>query len=134
MTAKFRAVVCVVMLWFSGVAAAQSAAEIRAYIEQYKQLALDQENYPEVLRLYEEASAAGYHAGNAAEMRPFIKAAAYTGDWDQALAWSESANGIRPDQTSAYFGKLWEILERETPASEGKTDAGNKAKSLFAVK
>ena len=63
-------------------------------------------------------------------MRPFIKAAAFSGDWARALNWTEEANSIRPDQTTAYFGNLWKILERDAPDSENKTDAVEKADSF----
>ena len=97
-------------------------------------LAFDQGDYGKVLSLYEEAQAHGYHFGNATEMRPFIKAAAFSGDWEQALSWSESANGIRPDRTSPYFGLLWEILDRDAPDSEGKAAAVERAADLFPLK
>ena len=96
-------------------------------------LALDKEDYAEALRLYDEASANGYHAGNALEMRPFIKAAAFSGDWEKALEWSENANSVRPDQTTAYFRNLWKILDRDVPDSDEKAAAVADAGALFAV-
>ena len=96
-------------------------------------LALDKEEYAEALRLYDEAAANGYHPGTALEMRPFIKAAAFSGDWEKALDWSETANSVRPDQTTAYFRNLWKIIERDTPDSEGKTAAVTDAETLFAA-
>ncbi len=96
-------------------------------------LALDKEDHAEALRLYEEASANGYHAGNALEMRPFIKAAAFSGDWEKALEWSETANSVRPDQTTAYFRNLWKILDRDVPDSDEKAAAVAEAETLFAA-
>ncbi len=96
-------------------------------------LAYDMEDYDTVLRLYDEAAAKGLKWENAVEMRPFIKAAAAAGDWDKALEWTETANAVRPDQTTAYFNNLWTILERDVPDSDAKKAAMEKARTLFGT-
>ena len=94
-------------------------------------LAFDRQEYSEALRLYDEAAANGISVGNATEMRPFIKSAAFSGDWNKALDWSVTANNVKPEQTTGYFANLWRILERDVPNSPGKTDAITKAHELF---
>ena len=94
-------------------------------------LAFDRQDYAEALRLFDEAAANGISIGNATEMRPFIKSAAFSGDWDKALDWSATANNVKPDQTSGYFAKLWHILERDIPDSPEKSDAMTKAYEIF---
>lgn len=75
--------------------------------------ALDMGNYETVLSLYREAEAKGLTPGNPTEMRPFIKAAAMTGDLEQAHAWTESAAAKDPENVRPYFDGLWEIIERQ---------------------
>ena len=70
-------------------------------------LAFDQQNYGEALRLYDEAAANGIKTGNPSEMRPFIKSAAFAGEWEKALHWTEEANRKDPSRTGAYFENLW---------------------------
>lgn len=94
-------------------------------------LAFDRQEYSEALRLYDEAAANGISMGNATEMRPFIKSAAFSGDWDKALDWSVTANNVRPEQTTGYFANLWRILERDVPDSSEKSNAITKAHELF---
>ncbi len=96
-------------------------------------LAADMENYEETLGLYDEASDRGIAFGNPTEMRPFIKAAAFTGNWDRALEWSETANAKQPDKTTAYFAHLWELLDRDTAPSAAKEDAMTRAAELFGM-
>ena len=94
-------------------------------------LAFDRGNFTEVLALYDEAAAGGISVGNPTEMRPFIKAAAYTGDWEKALEWSETANARFPETTTGYFANLWTLLERDAPDSPEKSAAVTKAEALF---
>ena len=94
-------------------------------------LAFDRQEYSEALRLYDEAASNGISMGNATEMRPFIKSAAFSGDWEKALDWSVTANNVRPEQTTGYFANLWRILERDVPDSSEKSDAITKARELF---
>ena len=94
-------------------------------------LAFDRGEYEEVLHLYDEAAANGYSMGNAMEMRPFIKAAAFTGNWDKALEWTRMGYSVRPDQTKAYFINLWKLLDRDVPDSPEKREALEKANALF---
>ena len=94
-------------------------------------LAADRGNYEETLRLFDEASSAGISFGNPTEMRPFIKAAAFTGDWDRALEWSETANAKQPDKTTAYFANLWALLDRDTADSAAKEEAVLRAAEIF---
>ena len=96
-------------------------------------LAFDRGEYAEALRLYGEAGDSGISMGNPTEMRPFIKSAAFTGDWDLALKWSEMANGVNTGKTTKYFANLWTILDRDAPDSEGKAEAVEKAKGLFGT-
>ena len=100
------------------------------YFEQ-ADLAFDRQDFAEALRLYEEASAGGISMGNATEMRPFIKSAAFSGDWGKALDWSAAANNVRPELTGNYFANLWHILDRDVPDSPEKTEAMIKAQELF---
>ena len=94
-------------------------------------LAFDRQNYAEALRLFDEAAASGISMGNATEMRPFIKSAAFSGDWDKALDWSATANNVNPNRTTGYFANLWQILDRDVPDSPEKSDAMTKAHEIF---
>ena len=94
-------------------------------------LAFDRQDYAEALRLFDEAAANGISMGNATEMRPFIKSAALSGDWDKALDWSATANNVKPDRTTGYFANLWRILDRDIPDSPEKSDAMTKAHEIF---
>ena len=96
-------------------------------------LAFDRQDYAEALRLYDEAAERGISMGNATEMRPFIKSAAFAGDWQKALDWSANANALNPDKTSAYFAYLWDILDRDAPDTPGKAEAIAKAAELFGT-
>ena len=94
-------------------------------------LAFDRQDYAEALRLFDEAAASGISMGNATEMRPFIKSAAFSGDWDKALDWSATANNVNPNRTTGYFANLWQILDRDVPDSPEKSDAMTKAHEIF---
>ncbi|MBQ6520927.1 MAG: hypothetical protein IJI14_19655 [Anaerolineaceae bacterium] len=94
-------------------------------------LAFDRQDYAEAMRLYDEAAAKGIGMGNATEMRPFIKSAAFAGEWDKALSWSEMANSAAPDRTGDYFENLWRIIDRDVPDSPEKSEAMAKAHELF---
>lgn len=94
-------------------------------------LAFDLQNYDEALRLYDEAAANGISMGNATEMRPFIKSAAFAGEWDKALDWSIMAHNVEPNRTGDYFENLWHILDRDVPDSPEKSEAMEKASNLF---
>ena len=94
-------------------------------------LAFDQGDYDRVLSLYEELTAAGLSMGNPTEMRPFIKAAAFTGDWEQALAWSMEADANSKGKTTAYFANLWTLIDRDAPESAGKAEAVARAAEYF---
>ena len=94
-------------------------------------LALDLGRYEEVLALYEEAASKGISMGNPTEMRPFIKAAAFSGEWDKALAWSEQAASEEPKKTGPYFANLWKIIERDVPDSPEKAESAARAAQLF---
>lgn len=95
-------------------------------------LAFDRGEYERVLSLYDELSDAGLSMGNPTEMRPFIKAAAFTGDWEKALAWSDEADAKSSGKTAAYFANLWKLIERDAPESEGKAEAVSRAAERFA--
>ena len=86
-------------------------------------LAFDLQNYEEAVRLFEEFTADGIRFGNAVEMRPFIKSAAFAGDWQKAAEWTRLANSLDPDVTSEYFENLWRIIDRDTPPSPEKIEA-----------
>lgn len=94
-------------------------------------LAFDRQDYAEALRLFDEAAANGISMGNATEMRPFIKSAAFSGNWDKALDWSATANNVKPDRTTGYFANLWRILDRDIPDSPEKSDAMTIAHEIF---
>lgn len=94
-------------------------------------LAFDRQDYTEALRLYDELTAKRIIYGNPTEFRPFIKSAAYAGEWDKALELTEFANGMYPDVTTDYFENLWRILDRDLPGSEAKSTAVFKARDLL---
>lgn len=85
-------------------------------------LAFDRQDYEETLRLYDEAESKGIGAGNPVEMRPFIKAAAFAGQWEKALEWTELAYFVNP-VTHDYFDNLWTLLDRDLPGSAEKSAA-----------
>ena len=95
------------------------------------ELAFDLGDYEGAIKLYEEANTRGLKFGTATEMRPFIKSAAFSGDWDKALDWSATANNVNPNRTTGYFANLWQILDRDVPDSPEKTDAMTKAHEIF---
>ncbi|MBR6090757.1 MAG: hypothetical protein IKP86_12545 [Anaerolineaceae bacterium] len=95
-------------------------------------LAFDRQEYAEALRLYDEAAAKGIRIGNATEMRPFIKSAAFAGEWEKALEWTETANNMNPDRTTDYFENLWRILDRDVPDSAEKSEAMIKVREILA--
>lgn len=95
-------------------------------------LAFDRGDYAEVLNLWAELTAKGIKIGNPTEMRPFIKAAAFSGRWDLALEWSDLAHSKEPDRTGDYFENLWQIINRNAPESEGKAEAVRQAGKLFS--
>lgn len=86
-------------------------------------LAFDRQDYTEALRLYDELTAKGIIYGNPTEFRPFIKSAAYAGEWDKALELTKFANSLFPDKTTDYFENIWRILDRDLPGSEAKSTA-----------
>lgn len=90
-------------------------------------LAFDRENYFEALALFDEAMGKGISVGNPTEMRPFIKAAAFSGNWDRALELTEMAYKKQPAKTADYFNNLWKIIDRDVPSEPGKADAVAKA-------
>jgi hypothetical protein len=94
-------------------------------------LAFDRQDYTEALRLYDELTANGVVYGNPTEFRPFIKSAAYAGEWDKALELTEFANAMFPDRTTDYFENIWTILDRDLPGSEEKSTAVFKAREIL---
>ena len=94
-------------------------------------LAFDRQDYTEALRLYDELTANSVVYGNPTEFRPFIKSAAYAGEWDKALELTELANAMFPDRTTDYFENIWTILDRDLPGSEEKSTAVFKARDML---
>ena len=95
-------------------------------------LACDMQNYEEALRLFDEAAAKNIRVGNGIELRPFIKSAAFTGEWDKALDWTNAGYSVAPEATSDYFENLWEIIDRDVPPSPEKSEAVIKAKEIIS--
>ena len=96
------------------------------YYFQKADLAFDMGNYEEALHLFEEAEANHMGMGNPIEMRPFIKSAAYSGNWEKALAWTEMAYQADPARTYDYFENLWAIINRDLPDDPEKTETVRK--------
>ena len=94
-------------------------------------LAFDRQDYSEALRLYDELTAKGIGYGNPTEFRPFIKSAAYAGEWEKALELTEIANAIAPDKTTDFFENIWQILDRDLPGSEAKSTAVFAARDIL---
>ena len=97
-------------------------------------LAFDLGDYEGAIKLYEEANTRGLKFGTATEMRPFIKSAAFLGEWEKALSWSEMANSVAPDRTGNYFYNLWQVIDRDVPDSPEKAEAVAKAENMFDAK
>ncbi len=87
-------------------------------------LALDENKYDEALQLLEDAQKHGFSAGNPTEMRPFIQAAAFSGNWQKAADLTIQANeNPYKDKSTPYFINLWNLLDRDTSASNEKSAA-----------
>ncbi len=86
-------------------------------------LSFDRGDYAEALRLYDEAKSNGLWVGNPTEIRPFVKSAAFAGEWEKAVQWTKENNDRHPDLTTDYFENLWRIIDRDVPDSDEKTQA-----------
>ena len=64
--------------------------------------------------------------GNPTELRPFIKSAAYAGEWEQALDLTKTANRSGYKNNSDYFENLWRIIDRDLPDTPEKTETVNR--------
>ncbi len=95
-------------------------------------LAFDRQEYDEALRLFDEAQGKNLWVGNPTEMRPFIKSAAFAGEWEKAVKWTEEANNRHPDLTTDYFENLWNIIDRDVPGSEEKSQAIAAVREMLA--
>lgn len=102
------------------------------YYFQKADLAFDMGNYEEAMRLYDEAATNNIGMGNPVEMRPFIKSAAFSGNWEKALDWTEMAYHADPARTYDYFENLWALLNRDLPDSDEKSEVVSKAFDLLA--
>ncbi len=101
------------------------------YYYEKASLAIDQKNYQLAASLYEPAAALNsYHSP--VEMTPFIQGAAFSGDWDDAVKWTEEANKGQPHMTWEYFSNLWSLIERDTQNSPERAAALEKIKVITA--
>ena len=82
----------------------------------------DLQKYDEVLRLFDEIQENNIPYGNPTEFRPFIKSAAFAGDWEKAIELTKTASQLGYKDASDYFENLWRIIDRDLPNSQEKAD------------
>ena len=87
----------------------------------------DLQKYDEALRLFDEVQEKQIGYGNPTEFRPFIKSAAYAGEWDKALELTQTASRLGYKDVTAYFENLWRIIDRDLPDTQEKADAVTEA-------
>jgi hypothetical protein len=89
------------------------------YYYQKADLARDQENWPDIMRLWREADSHGYDSPVGVEYSPFIEGAAHTSDW--ALAYDLSGRALSLGANmQPYVCRTWQRISAETAASPEK--------------
>lgn len=100
------------------------------YYYQKARLAEQQSDWETVMRLWEEATGAGYRTLSEPEYVPFILAAAHTGRWETALTLTDKA--YFPDYVMRdYLCTTWRRIRDEVPESPERQQALETAVSQF---
>ncbi|MCX8024072.1 MAG: hypothetical protein N3A60_02590 [Thermanaerothrix sp.] len=92
------------------------------YYYEQADLARQRRDWQTVVNLAEAAFALGDYPNDPAERLPFIEGYAHTGQWQTALAQSLTAARVAPTMEGIVC-RLWERLQRETPASPDREQA-----------
>lgn len=92
------------------------------YYYEQADLARQRQDWETVVALAETAFALGDYPNDPAERLPFIEGYAHTGQWQAALAQSLEAARVAPTMEGVVC-RLWERLQRETPASPDREQA-----------
>ncbi len=79
-------------------------------------LARQYQQWDEVIRLYEEATAKGLKTNTAFELMPFIEGYAHSGNFETAIQISDKAFTYK-ERMSDYFCDNWQRIFRDLPAS-----------------
>lgn len=98
------------------------------YIFEKASLAQQHRQWKEIPRLWETAQAQGDHPGNGLELIPFIEGYAQTDQWERALELSRQSHQLTPN-ISPYLCKIWSGLEKETAASDTRTNTVNQLRA-----
>ena len=93
------------------------------YYFQKADLARQQDDWAEVVRLGEQAFATGDYPNDPMERFVFIEAYAHTADWSQARKLTKEAYRISPDFVREPLCRLWERIGREVADSSDKQAA-----------
>ncbi|GEM_PF-5193776 len=110
-------------------------AETWCYFFQKAELARQMADWPQVVRLWEQAQAAGLRPRHIYEYRPFILGLGHTGQWDAAAALSRRAWEERPangdDEAVPYLCQTWRTLLAQTPASPAREAAWAQVQAML---
>ena len=103
------------------------------YFYQKASLAAQYGKWDTAMSLWQQAVQKGFQPKIASEFVPFIKAAAYTGNWDLALELSGRAYTPR-EQMQNYLCHIWTEIDQAAIASDGLNNAFQKANTDFGCK
>lgn len=94
------------------------------FFYQKARLAEQSQNWEEMLALWRQAGEQGFSPRNPVEIPPFIRAAAFTRQWELALSLTERANQPK-EKMSAYLCRTWDEIAQRM----GQNEPVNKAKA-----
>lgn len=106
----------------------EPAPDSWCYYFQKADLARQQGDWQSVVELAGQAFALGDYPNDPVERLPFIEGYAHQGDWQAALALSDEAGQITP-LMQPVLCRLWQRIQRQTPASPAQVQAVTQALS-----
>ncbi len=85
-----------------------------------------------ITRLGDEAFALDDYPNDPSERFVFVEGYAHVGDWAKAVNYSAQSYKVSPKYVGPMLCKLWQRIERETPASAEKDAALQEVKTKFS--
>jgi hypothetical protein len=104
------------------------------YYFQKADLARQQGDWDEVVKLGNTAFKLEDHPNNPVERFVFIEGYAHVGDWEHAIKLSRESYQVSKAYVGPLLCRLWERIETETTDSPARNEALSEVKSIFACK
>jgi hypothetical protein len=91
-------------------------------------LARQNQDWAQVAALGDQAAQVNDYPNDPLERFPFIEGYAHTNDWEKALTLTRQASAVSPVVMQPMVCKLWERIDRDTPASPQKANSLSKVR------